>query len=60
MTLAELLERRILIQKGTGCACLGISEDESGFVKDGNLIMLLKFSTLVSANDTLIYEGAVA
>lgn len=60
MTFAELCLYAVLLVEAMSVPASGVSEDESGRVKDGYLIALSKLASLVAADDSFVDECAVA
>ena len=60
VALSKLLKKGITLQETTCLLALWISEDESCLVQYSNLVVFLKLSSLVSANNSFINECAIA
>jgi hypothetical protein len=60
VALAKLLQKRVLLQEVACLAGLGVAEHEARLAVDGNLILLLQFATLISADNGFIDVGSIA
>ena len=60
VTLPELLLQSVLLTKPAGTLSSGVAEGEPNVVHDPNLVVICQLATVVSADDGLLDERAVA
>lgn len=60
MPFSKLLEDPILLPETVCVSGLRVPENKTRFIQDTNLVAVLKLAVLVSPNDSVVDEGAVA
>lgn len=60
MALAQLLKNFVLLAKSIAVSILRVVEHETCLIENGDLVCVLKLSTLIPSNNSLIDKRSVA